>query len=454
MQGYGKDLPDALLPYKNKLTPRFFEVRAKVLDFIENVVNPALPTYYSQRDELLKTVDHPTKCPEPPVLNELRAQAKARGVMNLFLPEVCKLSVLEYSPIGELLGMNEVANYAMNCAAPDTGNMEVLERYGTEAQKKQWLEPLLNGEIRSAFAMTEPGVASSDATNISTRIERDGDEYVINGHKWWISGAIRPECKVFILMGKTSFSGPAHQQQSMILVPRDAPGVNILRPLAVFGEEHDHAEIIFENVRIPASNMLLGEGKGFEIAQGRLGPGRIHHCMRSIGQAELALAAIVDRVHRRKAFGKILAEKDTIRTAIAEARISLTKVRQLCYLAAVMADEHGFKAAKSYIGMIKVAAPRAAIAIIDEAIQIHGAHGVSQDSELSSLYAHMRTMRVADGPDMVHLVTIAKEELAKGGGAIGRAVSGTNVNVEKYGKFSHVEGGALYMSGTQKASKL
>lgn len=294
---------------------------------MKDVVNPAAATYRAQQEELLKTVDHPTKCPEPPVLNKLRAEAQSRGIMNLFLEEVSKLSVLEYSPIAEILGMNPIANFAMNCSAPDTGNMEVLERFGSAAQKKQWLEPLLRGEIRSAFAMTEPGVASSDATNICTRIERDGDEYVINGHKWWISGAIRPECKVFVLMGKTSFTGPIHSQQSMILVPRDAPGVNIIRPLAVFGAEHDHAEIIFDNVRVPVSNMLLGEGKGFEIAQGRLGPGRIHHCMRSIGVAELALAAMVDRAHRRKAFGRTLAEKDGVRTTIAESRIEITKCR-------------------------------------------------------------------------------------------------------------------------------
>mmetsp|Transcript_69354 Transcript_69354/g.144835 ORF Transcript_69354/g.144835 Transcript_69354/m.144835 type:complete len:458 (+) Transcript_69354:122-1495(+) len=457
MQAFSKTLPDALLPYKEKLSPRFFEIRDKVLDFVENVVNPAMSTVDAQTAELMKTVDDPTKCPEPPIMKELRAQAKARGIMNLFLPEVCQLSVLEYSPIAEILGMNQVANLAMNCSAPDTGNMEVLERYGTPEQKKTWLEPLLNGEIRSAYAMTEPGVASSDATNICTRIERDGDEYVINGHKWWITGAMRPECKLFILMGKTSFSGPLHQQQSMILVPRDAPGVKILRALTVFGEAEDHADIIFDNVRVPATNILLGEGKGFEIAQGRLGPGRIHHCMRSLGQAELALAALVDRAHRRKAFGKILAEKDAIRTTIAEARIEITMCRQLCYLAAVMADEIGFKAAQHYIAMIKVAAPRATLKIIDEAIQAHGAHGVSQDCKLPGMWTNMRTLRLADGPDQVHLMTIAKKEIAAmttGKNSLGRRISGTNPNVEKYGKFSHVEGGALYVSGGGKPSKL
>jgi len=453
MQVMGQDLPDALLPYKERLTPRFYEVRGKVLDFVKEVIRPAGPKYQQQRVELLKTVDHHVKCPEPPVLNELRAEAKARGIMNLFLPEVSRLSVLEYSPIAEILGMNPIANFAMNCSAPDTGNMEVLERYGSPEQKKQWLEPLLNGEIRSAFAMTEPGVASSDATNISTRIDRDGNEYVINGHKWWISGAYRPECKLFILLGKTSFTGPLHGQQSMILVPRDAPGVTFVRPLAVFGDEHDHAELVFDNVRVPVANMVLGEGRGFEIAQGRLGPGRIHHCMRSIGQAELALAAIVDRAHRRKAFGRVLAEKDDVRKTVAEARIEITKSRQLCYLAAVIADEKGFKAAQSVVAMIKVAAPRAALKIIDDAIQIHGGHGVCQDSRLSDMWVNMRTLRVADGPDAVHMMTIAKNEIAKGPSEIGRNVSGINKNVEKYGKFSHVEGGALYIKGSH-ASRL
>ncbi|CAE7349109.1 ACAD11 [Symbiodinium natans] len=445
MQLMGSELPDALLAFKEKLTPRFFEVRAKVIDFVQDVVNPALPTYSQQKKELLKTVPHPTQCPEPPILNELRREAKARGLLNLFLPEVSKLSVLEYSPIAEILGTNGVANLAMNCSAPDTGNMEVLEKFGTEEQKKIWLEPLLNGEIRSAFAMTEPGVASSDATNICTKIEADGDHYVINGHKWWISGAIRPECKVFVVLGRTSFSGPLHKQQSMILVPKDTEGVNIVRPLAVFGEEHDHAEIVFDNVRVPKSNMLLGEGRGFEIAQSRLGPGRIHHCMRSLGVAELALAAMVDRAHRRKAFGKLLAQKDAVRMAIAEARIEITKCRQLCYLAAVVADEQGFKAAKSYIAMIKVAAPRAALTgpkeLWDNAKE---SSTVTQIFLWFSRYTGMRTLRVADGPDMVHLITIAKEELSKRDGFVGHYVSGTNQNVQKYGKFQHVEHGELY----------
>eukprot|EP00658_Telonema_sp_P-2_P051211 TRINITY_DN39255_c0_g1_i1.p1 TRINITY_DN39255_c0_g1~~TRINITY_DN39255_c0_g1_i1.p1 ORF type:complete len:353 (+),score=96.21 TRINITY_DN39255_c0_g1_i1:98-1060(+) len=274
---------------------------------------------------------HPTEAPLPPMHWKLQDKAREAGLFNFFLPEVCGLSNLEYAPIQEILGACPEANQAMNCMAPDTGNMEVLAKYGNDHQKKQWLEPLLAGKIRSAFAMTEPGVASSDATNISTRIERHGDEYVINGHKWYISGAIRPECKVFVLLGKSSDSGPRHKQHSMILVPRDAAGVDILRPLALFGHEHDHAEIIFKNVRVPATNMLLGEGRGFEIAQGRLGPGRIHHCMRTIGQAETALGAIVHRVKNRTAFGSVLASKETILERIAEARMELTMCRALCY---------------------------------------------------------------------------------------------------------------------------
>jgi acyl-CoA dehydrogenase len=376
---------------------------------------------------------------QPPILMELRQKAKARGLYNFFLPEVGKLSVLEYAPIAEILGAFGLCNLAMNCSAPDTGNMEVLEKYGTPEQKKKWLEPLLEGHIRSAYAMTEPGVASSDATNISTTIRRDGDEYVINGHKWYISGACRPECKVLILLGRTTGTGDTlHNQHSMIIVPRDSPGVTILRPLAVFGHVHDHAEIIFDNVRVPASNLLLGEGRGFEIAQGRLGPGRIHHCMRTIGTAEQAIDSIIHRAHNRVAFGKKLTNHDTIRQTLAEARIEITKSRLLCYLAAVQADDNGFKSAKAYIAMTKVDAPRMCLKIIDEAIQVHGAHGVSQDSRLTDLYTNVRTLRTADGPDIVHLNTIAKEELKKKSTVMGAMVSGKNHNIEKYGKFDHV----------------
>jgi len=318
--------------------------------------------------------------------------------------------------------------------------MEVLEKYGTVEQKKQWLEPLLEGTMRSAYAMTEPGVASSDATNISSTIVRDGDEYVINGHKWYITGACRPENKISIFLGRSNGSGKLlHNAHSMILVPRESKGVNIARPLGVFGHIHDHAEIIFDNVRVPASNMLLGEGRGFEIAQGRLGPGRIHHCMRTIGTAEQALDAIIHRAHNRVAFGKVLANQATIRQAVAEARVEITKSRLLCYLAAVQADEYGFKAAKAYIAMTKVDAPRMCLKIIDEAIQVHGAHGVSQDSRLTDLYTGVRIIRLADGPDIVHLNTIAKEELKRKTSVMGSMVSGTNKNIEKYRKFKDVK---------------
>merc|ERR1719326_295255 len=414
---------------------------------------PAHETYRKQQQEEVQKVHTsreamPGEDPEwarhavwaaaPPLAMDLRQKAKARGLYNFFLPEVGKLSVLEYAPICEIFGAFPICGVAMNCLAPDTGNMEVLEKFGNEEQKKQWLEPLLEGRIRSAYAMTEPGVASSDATNISATIVRDGDEYVINGHKWYISGACRPECKVFIFLGRSGGGDTLHNNHSMILVPRDAPGVTILRPLGLFGHIHDHAEIIFDNVRVPASNMLLGEGRGFEIAQGRLGPGRIHHCMRTIGTAEQAIDAIVHRAHNRVAFGKKLSNHDTIRKVIAESRIDITKSRLLNYLAAVQADDHGFKAAKGYIAMTKVDAPRTCLKIIDEAIQVHGAHGVSQDSKLTDLYTHVRHVRLADGPDIVHLNTIAKEELKKKTSVLGAMASGTNKNIEKYGKFKHV----------------
>eukprot|EP00512_Aurantiochytrium_limacinum_P003456 CAMPEP_0171496004 /NCGR_PEP_ID=MMETSP0958-20121227/6455_1 /TAXON_ID=87120 /ORGANISM="Aurantiochytrium limacinum, Strain ATCCMYA-1381" /LENGTH=451 /DNA_ID=CAMNT_0012030047 /DNA_START=82 /DNA_END=1437 /DNA_ORIENTATION=+ len=433
------ELPDGLLPYKGRLSERFYEERRKVVAYVKEVIVPNQDKYYAQKHEMEKKYEDPLDCPEPPLMKELREEAKKRGVYNFFLPEVCGLTVLEYSPIAEILGAYPLANYAMNCSAPDTGNMEVLERYGSPEQKKKWLVPLLNGEIRSAFAMTEPGVASSDATNIASRIEADGDDYVINGHKWYISGACRPECKVFIFMGKTRFDGPLHQQQSMIIVPRDAPGVKILRPLAVFGHLHDHAEIIFDNVRVPKSNLLLGEGRGFEIAQGRLGPGRIHHCMRTIGVAEQCLEAMIYRAQNRVAFGKVLAKKDMVASAVGEARLSITMCRQLCYLAAVMADERGFKEARKYISMIKLAAPRAALQIIDEAIQIHGAHGISQVSKLTDIYANQRTLRVADGPDSVHLFQIARAELMSPPTEMGKQISGVNHYIKEYGKFDHVK---------------
>lgn len=447
-------IPVELEPFKGRLSPNFFEVRKKIINFIKDDIIPAQAIYAKQHQEEVQKVmtsrepmsgedsqyaRHPVWAASAPVLMDLRQKAKARGLYNFFLPEVGNLSVLEYAPIAEILGAFPLCNVAMNCTAPDTGNMEVLAKYGTSEQKKQWLEPLLEGRIRSAFAMTEPGVASSDATNISTTIRRDGNEYVINGQKWYISGACRPECKVFVLLGRNvGVVESLHSQHSMILVPRDAPGVTVLRPLAVFGHIHDHAEILFDDVRVPLSNILLGEGRGFEIAQGRLGPGRIHHCMRTIGVAEQAIDSIIHRAQDRVAFGKRLADHDTIRQKVAEARIDITKSRLLCYLAAVQADEHGFKDAKTYVAMTKVDAPRMCLKIIDEAIQVHGAHGVSQDSKLSDLYADVRTLRVADGPDQVHLNTIAKEELKKKSSMLGVMVSGKNKNIEKYGKFAHV----------------
>jgi len=447
-------IPAELEPFRSRLSPNFFEVRKRMINFIKEDIMPVQDMYRKQHHEEVRKVQtsrvgkagedpqyerHAVWAAMPPMAAELREKAKARGLYNFFLPEVGKLSVLEYAPICEILGAFPLCNVAMNCMAPDTGNMEVLEKYGTPEQQKQWLEPLLEGRIRSAYAMTEPGVASSDATNISATIKRDGNDYVINGHKWYISGACRPECKVFIFMGRTTGMGDStHGQHSMILVPRESPGVTILRPLGLFGHIHDHAEILFDNVRVPVSNMLLGEGRGFEIAQGRLGPGRIHHCMRTIGTAEQAIDSIIHRAHNRVAFGKKLSNHDTIRQQIAEARIDITKSRLLCYLAAVQADDHGFKAAKSYIAMTKVDAPRMCQKIIDEAIQVHGAHGVSQDCKLSEMYTHVRHVRLADGPDIVHLNTIAKEELKKKTSVMGAMVSGKNKNIEKYGKFDHV----------------
>jgi acyl-CoA dehydrogenase len=355
-----------------------------------------------------------------PLVEELKRTARDAGLWNLFLPHPYEgqggISNLDYAPLCEVMGRVSWSAEVFNCSAPDTGNMETLERYATDAQKKRWLDPRLAGDIRSAFLMTEPAVASSDATNIQCTIRREGDEYVVNGRKWFSSGAGNARCAIFIVMGKTDPDAPRHQQQSMVLVPRDTPGVTVVRPLTVFGYDdapHGHMDVVLDNVRVPVSNLLLGEGRGFEIAQGRLGPGRIHHCMRSIGAAERALEMMIDRLQQRIAFGKPLAEQSVWHERIAESRCMIDQARLLTLNAAHMMDTVGNKAARAEIAMIKVVAPNVSCKVVDWAIQAHGAAGVSQDFWLAEAYAHQRTVRIVDGPDEVHRNAIAKIELAK-----------------------------------------
>ena len=408
------------------LTERQAYWRDRVRDFIEAHVRPRDHDYHAQQAE-------GGRWKVLPVIEEEKARAKAAGIWNLFMPPASGrphvddsfefdgpgLTNLEYALCAEEMGRIGWASEVFNCSAPDTGNMEVFHRYGTRDQKDRWLKPLMDGEIRSAFLMTEPAVASSDATNIETRITRDGDDYVINGRKWWSSGAGDPRCTISIVMGKTDFEAQRHAQQSMILMPLDAPGVKILRHLPVFGYDdapHGHMEIELEDVRVPAENILLGEGRGFEIAQGRLGPGRIHHCMRTIGVAEEAIEKMAKRLLSRVAFGKAVAEHSVWEQRIAEARIDIEMCRLLCLKAADMMDKAGNKAAQAEIAMIKVAAPRMALRIIDDAIQAHGGAGVSEDFGLAKAYAGIRTLRLADGPDEVHNRAIARLEYAKHGG--------------------------------------
>ncbi|WP_423798361.1 acyl-CoA dehydrogenase [Neobacillus sp. SAB-20_R2A] len=389
-------------------------LQKRVIKFMEEYVYPNEKLYKEQLNQ------QETRWSDiPPIMQELKQKAKAEGLWNLFLPESeygAGLTNLEYAPLCEVMGRSMIGPEVFNCSAPDTGNMEVLVRYGTEAQKKQWLEPLLAGEIRSCFSMTEPDVASSDATNIETSIVRDGDEYVINGRKWWSSGAGDPRCKIAIVMGKNDPTAKRHEQQSMILVPLNTPGVKIERTLSVFGYDdapHGHAEIVYDNVRVPADNMLWEEGKGFAIAQGRLGPGRIHHCMRLIGLAERALEDLTKRVLNRTAFGKKIAEQGVVQEWIAESRIEIEQARLLTLKAAYMMDTVGNKEAKTEIAMIKVVAPNMALKVLDRAIQAFGAAGVSDDFTLANHWAQARTLRLADGPDEVHRRQIARLELKK-----------------------------------------
>jgi acyl-CoA dehydrogenase len=396
-------------------TPRALELIERLGAFMDRYVYPAESVFDAQMQGF-----GTDRWRIPPIILELKQEAQAAQLWNLFLPAGAAgsagLTNLEYAPLCEIMGRVAFAPEVFNCSPPDTGNMEVLERYGTREQKERWLEPLLAGEIRSAFLMTEPAVASSDATNIETEIRAEGDQYVINGRKWWSSGVGDPRCSILIVMGKTDPRAPTHRQQSQILVPRETAGVRVVRMLPVFGFDdapHGHAEVILENVRVPRENLILGEGRGFEIAQGRLGPGRIHHCMRTIGAAERALEVMCKRLVSRVAFGKVLAEHSVWEERIAEARINIEMTRLLVLKAADMMDRVGNKAARAEISMVKVAAPRVALKVVDDAIQAFGGAGVTTDSGLARVYATLRTMRILDGPDEVHNRTIARLELRK-----------------------------------------
>jgi acyl-CoA dehydrogenase len=402
-------------PVDFEFSQRCQELRERLLAFMDEHVYPAESVY----EEQLRASGEPHF--HPPVMEDLKERARELGLWNLFLPEptedvnVPGLSNVEYAPLAEIMGRSHIASEACNCAAPDTGNMEVLNLFGTRDQKDRWLRPLLDGEIRSAFVMTEPDVASSDATNIELRIERDGDDYVLNGRKWWASGAMRERCRIMIVMGKTDPDGPTFKQQSMILVPRDTPGMTIVRNLPVFGyvDQEGHAEITFEDARVPASNLISEEGHGFLIAQARLGPGRIHHCMRSIGAAERALELMCARAASRVTFGQPVAARGNVQDWIAESRIEIDMARLLTFRAAWLMDTVGNKHARTEIAAIKVAAPSVALKVIDRAIQVHGGGGVSDDFPLAAMYAHLRTLRLADGPDEVHKRSIARRELRR-----------------------------------------
>jgi acyl-CoA dehydrogenase len=396
-----------------ELSKKTQELQERLLEFMDSHVYPNESVYWEQVQESGDPFFH------PPVMEEMKREAQDRGLWNLFLPDErfgAGLNNLEYAPLAEITGRSPIAPEALNCAAPDTGNMEILAGFGTPDQQEQWLEPLLAGEIRSCFAMTEPEVASSDATNMQARIERDGDEYVLNGHKWWTSGAASERCKVAIYMGVSDPDADAYRRHSMILVPLDTEGVNIVRTLPVFGYDTGHGghcEVLFEDVRVPASNMLGEEGTGFAIAQSRLGPGRIHHCMRAIGMAERAFDLMCERAHQRFPFGKSLARQGVVRNWIAESRIEIEQARLLVLKTAWLMDTAGNKGARIEISAIKVAAPTVAVNVIDRAIQVHGGAGVSNDFPLAAMYAGARTLRIADGPDEVHKLSIARRELAR-----------------------------------------